>query len=119
MRLQPTVRNDAHCLPSTHPLPARTSDLIASSPAANRRQTERETAMYVKIVRKYAGALNDGFYQCRRVFVRPDEENVNQAIVSMEDDNVVRGVTLYIDKRDTSVFILNDAGRTIDTYRWS
>lgn len=73
--------------------------------------------MIVKIVRNGV----DTYYECRRAWVY--DEVGPEAKITLEDDPLGRDgfttTTIQVDKSTTHVYILNDSGKTVDSYKWN
>ncbi len=67
--------------------------------------------MFISVIRKGCTSI----YECRRVFIHTDAENEGRVTVRMEDGDV----ELVVEKAMSQVYIMNNEGKTIDTYRWS
>lgn len=88
--------------------------------------------MFLKITRWTNGTLAarawvaDALYECKQVIVAPLPDKVEAEgpvpVVSVTMEGASGGVgtvTLVVDKRYCDIYILNAAGATIDSYRFS
>lgn len=69
--------------------------------------------MFVKIER--LGIPRTQLYQCERVTLHWLDDEAKNVLVDMEGSS---NVAVEIEKPGTSVYMMNDHGRTIDSYVW-
>lgn len=68
--------------------------------------------MFLKVISKTSKALN--VYQCDRFLLKPNDES-NTEDVTMESNN--GSLTLMLGRKEGIVlYVMNDAGQTIDTF---
>ena len=82
--------------------------------------------MFVRIVRngkkmfKDQSLQEDSVYECARVFLKPIEDSahaVGSVLVTIEKPNDSVSIEVVKDG-NTEVYLMNNDGRTIDSYRW-
>lgn len=78
--------------------------------------------MFIRVI-NYDLKGAEALYQCERVFIHhliadapPDLRDRGLAILEMESKEGT--VSREIRKADMEVYFMNDAGQTIDSYRW-
>ena len=82
--------------------------------------------MFINIIREQDdGRRACGIYECDRVFLRPTTEGPNgtpprehDVEVNMESNGPGGSITLVLDKQTTELYVMNENGRTIDSYNW-
>ena len=60
--------------------------------------------------------IGESVYECRQVSLYPQDEN--RVIISMEGNVPDKTVHVDVNKEETEVYLMNNEGRTIDSYRW-
>lgn len=69
--------------------------------------------MFVKVIREVDGVFHQSLYEVDRMHLGPLEDNQR---VDLERDGTQDAITLIIDRLTTDFFVMNDVGKTIESY---
>lgn len=73
--------------------------------------------MFVRIITEVDGASFESVHECRNVKIHPALDSENVVIFEMID--VAYKAEYHIEKKaGNEVYLMNNRGQTIDTYRW-
>jgi len=73
--------------------------------------------MYVKIVRHTKKIWREAIYECKSIAVQKAKDDWKFEL-TIEPLCKEPDTSCIVDKRDHSVFLMNEEGSTIETYRW-
>ncbi len=73
--------------------------------------------MFISINRTLRGEVHSAIYECARIAFHPASERPETVFVTLEGSSD-GPLSFELEKKTSELFVMNEKGQTIDSYRW-